>query len=1798
MLVSNIKRRSFACWPILLYTVCTLVFFVANPIAYEAKAVGLHPDFFLPVDSRNNESSIFSIPEILVGLVPAVLIHQGVEYYRLERWEHVWGNMGFAAGYVRKEPDGRYRMCACTKVSKILSDDLMSEINIKRVENAAKITDYDDLDLDIKIENACNNAGTYSGCVDINTVTPGAPVFPNIFYRESRMRALPMEFFKQSYFDPGLRMVKENNNASGSQAAKEFVDLYSGSYEGFGSGPRGNTRFMCTEMTSSLGDIITTGQLAFSCNQPRSGDLITGHAVVRYKDDICILYRHHGALAKDCVPFPEISQPVISESRAGINIKFPDCRVRDGKQSKYCDFTMVPGQVDDDFGFSVVTPKLNMDTYDLEHTTQCLDLQGKVLPGVTADNPSCKNVKNSYVQDPSSHVKCFVTPNDKGKKFYVKRGYRYHWLGELPKVLVASSYDPKTRKYAQCDDSKSMDISSMRQADLDKISIRGRTYYFEDPVSNQKKDGGILCQDNMSYQYSSDRVFAHNGLCSSVDSYGLTSGYCKTRYDSIDNFEHFFFLESESPRSNYVSPLNPMLQGMCISNFPVHEYKYVEKAVTSSKPEKYSEYTMEISADNTKCDLLKVELWGGGEAGSLSGNGKPGKQGEYVMGILKLKLAQKDKKYLTVKVGRGGIVNADNDAAGTNTEVSLCADASVSNCGIHLVAKGGSSKDKVEEPITGLGDLIHYRVSEGRSSLQGKGKVLIPYQDHNMAQGTASEDEVGCKRDKTDKSTAIKVAPISTYYGAGGCARSDLKIVQGGAHGMVKVTCEKWSGDKGIVKKWETVIECDKATMAALKELQEYVKAKSLSENTKNFFSNMAKQEACASLSSFPMFSKELVELSVFIKKTPQKFNSEQSLSAWAKEKLRLLDTALTSEPNVSHLYSKISKTGLGGAVNPTDARAKIYSSFMEVLRSRASVTQKPKAVPVRSELDKVLERLSAFSGKHNFDVKHVFDTLRHKEIHSFYKDHGIVVNFFKVIDEYTNNIGKPGYLVDSVEEAHRAIEENVNIFRRVIKMRRETLALYSKLYPKLAYRRTNSHGGGYEVIDIVAEHFRELMGKLVTVADSRKSQDFLEVLKRIAKQAEDNKISSKDAFVKIANKKFSDGVVIFPEFVDEIVAVEQDISAGKIFYVVRTTNDFSDKDFKATQDKANAWIQQKIGAFKQILDQHPEIVREYVQARYPGVSAVKSTNKEEFVKAYGELLTSRTFVVDNEMKAIINEFLQYAKDIPLSDSSIAVFQELLNPRMLERFSSNIRLHRLIRYVRDVKHEGKGFNTADKNAPEAQMFWSVMRAMEGREGEILLGYADKAKQAALKNAFSEFVDSIAVTKIKKQIDGTRVLQEFDSALSMMTQRGKKYDPLLRLFGDEGSRITMKRSSCFSVGLYNFALALQTIINHSKRQYFPGFIVKNVKDSILYDMRECIKRNVTLLEDALSERITKKRGEAGMLEFVDDVMGNAIEQALNIRTQPLTDKELRAQMEKVLEFLYRNKSQELRVVAVAGDEIFLRTANLQWQGAIEALANIAEGSREYFSDATTRGTYVGEILNGIEDAFKSNEEHGKTLRVLYALQEVRPELLVYPRDKDFGTEGRIKQRELHLKAYTHISSHLVRQSEGNAPSPLKGPIARFLNQQYVVDNKTRSITEEQLLRVVNRMLAYSVKHKLQIDHAASIMKGPDFLRNAKGTAFAQFMFNELLPFLEKENVDIRKRKMDAENLMESMKAALRRKENLLWLRNYAWFYGEDAPLTEVDDIGDAGQFALGLAEDNIPFGPTMALYRMFRVLLTP
>ena len=221
-------------------------------------------------------------------------------------------------------------------------------------------------------------------------------------------------------------------------------------------------------------------------------------------------------------------------------------------------------------------------------------------------------------------------------------------------------------------------------------------------------------------------------------------------------------------------------------------------------------YALRINKKKTSCDFIKIEAWGGGESGSV-GSSKSGKAGNYVMGLLKLDKDVMDKK-LIVDIGTGGKGNRHLNNAGGNTSVKLCTGDDNSNCVISLIAQGGSKGDDyLQDKSSGTNLLAHYRLFSGHRNVE-ENEVLIPYQNPDLLEGKILKQEEECVY------RSVKLEKNSNKYpGAGGCSGVHTNA-QEGADGIVKLTCEKWSGTSGTIE-LEDENSCSADLVAFVEEL-------------------------------------------------------------------------------------------------------------------------------------------------------------------------------------------------------------------------------------------------------------------------------------------------------------------------------------------------------------------------------------------------------------------------------------------------------------------------------------------------------------------------------------------------------------------------------------------------------------------------------------------------------------------------------------------------------------------------------------------------------------------------------------------------------------------------------------------------------------------------------------------------------------------------------------------------------------------------------------------------------------------
>ncbi|QXK91650.1 hypothetical protein HL033_02600 [Neoehrlichia mikurensis] len=729
-------------------------FDVNNIIPYVSDELMMYYNrFFVPKTVLDGTAQ-----EPIIGVIGRAYSNGREDKCIVGRYQLVECNKSLFLGFLKEIDKDRLQMCACTinsvelfsqKFTRVLATlpELFNDTTYNPSIRQRYLAGEDDIDMDLdqRIDKGCLNRnipGEY-GCIDIsNIIMRGPNPFCNVIAHESSVKIVPIAFDKQSFFVPGVHFIVNGPN----NTFHEF-DVYAK---------------------------LDGGQNSYNFNDI---DYTINKMYRKNFDSLCINYQDKQGAATQCIPIPYLQRPILKERDDKVNIMFNNCKDysedKTGKDTKYCNFEMSVGDKDNNLGFSFIKPKFNIEKYDFDYSFKCED--GSDIKS----NSACKAHK-VYEEDANSNVKCLVNVPFFKQKHVVKRNNRHHWLNKLDKILLGYSYN-----VGRCDEASSLDLASMDQTLINKMTIFDSYFYMQQDTHQTDKKP---CFNDMYYIYTNDRAFVGNKLCKKSvkihDSSKKNSIACVTEFFSEDDYNNFFLTDEEDEEKGNVNVLNDMMQGMCISNFPSHEYM-----VRGDD----NKYLLNINDDNTKCDFIKIEAWGGGESGSLD-TYEVGRAGSYLMGILKL--SDHMNKYLLMDIGKGGGDGVKLERVGKNTEVKLCDDALGRNCSIKLIANGGS-KDVLQDSSKGYENLIHYRVATGRNHVNDN-EIFIPYQNIDLASGVVRMDDKECVSKGIEKNS-------NKYLGAGGCARRETSSAQEGANGMVKLTCEKWSDIPGNVKEWENI---------------------------------------------------------------------------------------------------------------------------------------------------------------------------------------------------------------------------------------------------------------------------------------------------------------------------------------------------------------------------------------------------------------------------------------------------------------------------------------------------------------------------------------------------------------------------------------------------------------------------------------------------------------------------------------------------------------------------------------------------------------------------------------------------------------------------------------------------------------------------------------------------------------------------------------------------------------------------------------------------------------------------------
>ncbi|WP_395877733.1 hypothetical protein [Ehrlichia muris] len=567
---------------------------------------------------------------------------------------------------------------------------------------------------------------------------------------------------------------------------------------------------------------------------------IVYYGMHRRVDDLCVYYNSSDQCIKQCLPIPALRRPVLKRNKeqelvAEVKVRSViESNLNSATGSDYRDEVkeMSLEDLSSVFGESIelIQPKMNRETHEFETKKECIEGKVKgeeikctstdvgIYCGKEGEEIECTKTVEKVATESVWHdnIECLQGLNYVGKGYYIKKydktigGHRYFWLRLNKKKLVRHIYDGKT--YYPCDDSMSYDLDSINMRSFvtsikvhDNYYIVPRFEYRVIPYKENTKRN--LCKNSELYfytptylkeiedekecifgklEYSSDEK-KHTKSClysyTSDDFQTFGPSRNKSELENID-----FILQNNGVPDGLVER-NLYFEGMCLDRFPKYEYK-VKKSIDGTRIKRY---VYEIDSYR-KCDFIKVEAWGGGQAGYIKdGKAYSGIPAHYTLGILKTHNGRLKGKKLVIYVGEGGRYP---EQYGEDTVVALCdSDTFDGNCEISFVARG-CTHNGCEKNDSFINDDIvaHYRSATGIDFTQQRPIWLqyyrfIPWGNPHFPDGTIRLNPDDC----AGPVNAFEKNP-NQYPGSGGCANLS-KSIQQGADGLVRLTCEVWSGN-------------------------------------------------------------------------------------------------------------------------------------------------------------------------------------------------------------------------------------------------------------------------------------------------------------------------------------------------------------------------------------------------------------------------------------------------------------------------------------------------------------------------------------------------------------------------------------------------------------------------------------------------------------------------------------------------------------------------------------------------------------------------------------------------------------------------------------------------------------------------------------------------------------------------------------------------------------------------------------------------------------------------------------------
>lgn len=544
-----------------------------------------------------------------------------------------------------------------------------------------------------------------------------------------------------------------------------------------------------------------------------------------------------------CFPAPKMEKPEITHyTKNSISISIPKC------SGSICTTQLVPGAPGiaiEDVKLRAVRPMID-DAHNFRFQVECPDKstpQRKTLPANGIDIYECKDprlipvariMESTSTSSPacvidSSNSHDELTVNRNNRLFFLKsygKGFVRKLLAKSPSGEIKKILCPPGREISMKSPQKTFDLFTQYEPGsyYPDTEYTRSTRAFAPSIPATDSELSSSCIDYATvYEIGTyTKKLTTSSKPSDRYSVQLNNRYVsETEYYDIDTEQPFYFTDQEYKDKlvqEKVKPIEPDLNGLCATDFKSTEYKYAQGAESV------------FVLDDKQCDFVSFEAWGGGESGKISQTiGTTGGAGSYISGVIKVAGSNSSLK---VKVGRGegtydvqtpnpqsNATNTISNAAGAqslqpsanaasqqpitkkqlltaeDTEIDFCTNKGIkgTKCQKMVIAqaagKNGSYASIADVLKVKRGYMKHGKKGKNIDKATSDIEITVPYLNYDRR----GEYMKSTKCDQKQQNNAIVTGEDESILpGAGGCANVNTGMIQNGAHGKVRLTCEVW----------------------------------------------------------------------------------------------------------------------------------------------------------------------------------------------------------------------------------------------------------------------------------------------------------------------------------------------------------------------------------------------------------------------------------------------------------------------------------------------------------------------------------------------------------------------------------------------------------------------------------------------------------------------------------------------------------------------------------------------------------------------------------------------------------------------------------------------------------------------------------------------------------------------------------------------------------------------------------------------------------------------------------------------